>query len=139
MLVIGLGVLRAHHLANLSSIVALLSLFFALILVAGGVADAFLPLRRPELIRAAGRRVDDGVMGLPQEHLVWRRDHGLGLFIVFEVVAHSMSYGKFSAESILTLVSCWGRARLIYAVARSVRRQRDALDLGLAMHELPPE
>jgi hypothetical protein len=28
---------------------------------------------------------------------------------------------------------------VIYAIARSVRRQRDALDLSMAMHELPPE
>jgi len=28
---------------------------------------------------------------------------------------------------------------VIYAIARSVRQQRDALDLSMAMHELPPE
>jgi len=28
---------------------------------------------------------------------------------------------------------------VIYVIARSVRRQRDSLDLSLAMHELPPE
>jgi len=48
-------------------------------------------------------------------------------------------YGKFSWESILTLVIVLGAGPVIYAVARSVRRQRDSLDLSMAMHELPPE
>jgi hypothetical protein len=28
---------------------------------------------------------------------------------------------------------------VIYVIARQVRRQRDSLDLSMAMHELPPE
>ena len=63
----------------------------------------------------------------------------LALFTVYELVAHSRVYGKFSWESILTLVIVLGAGPVIYAIARSVRRQRDALDLSMAMHELPPE
>jgi len=39
----------------------------------------------------------------------------------------------------LTLVIVLRAGPVIYAIARSVRRQRDALDLSMAMRELPPE
>jgi hypothetical protein len=63
----------------------------------------------------------------------------LALFTVYELVAHSSVYGKFSWESILTLVIVLGAGPVIYVIARSIRRQRDSLDLAMAMHELPPE
>ena len=48
-------------------------------------------------------------------------------------------YGKFSWESILTLVIVLGAGPVIYVIARAVRKQRNALDLNMAMRELPPE
>jgi hypothetical protein len=63
----------------------------------------------------------------------------LALFTVYLLIAHSNVYGKFSWESILTLVIVLGAGPVIYAIARSIRRQRNSLDLSLAMHELPPE
>ena len=63
----------------------------------------------------------------------------LALFTVYELVAHSSVYGKFSWESILTLVIVLGAGPVIYVIARAVRRQRNALDLNMAMRELPPE
>src|SRR6266851_4301811 len=49
-LVIGIGFYFLTSLVNLGSIVALQSLFFALILLAGGIAATALPLRRADLI-----------------------------------------------------------------------------------------
>jgi hypothetical protein len=63
----------------------------------------------------------------------------LALFTVYELVTHSSVYGKFSWESILTLVIVLGAGPVIYLIARAVRRQRNALDLNMAMRELPPE
>ena len=63
----------------------------------------------------------------------------LALFTVYELVAHSSVYGKFCWESILTLLIVLGAGPVIYAIARSVRRQRNSLDLAMAMHEVPPE
>ena len=63
----------------------------------------------------------------------------LALFTVYELIAHSSVYGKFSWESILTLVIVLGAGPVIYVIARSVRRQRNSLDLNMAMRELPPE
>ncbi len=48
-------------------------------------------------------------------------------------------YGKFSWESILTLIIVLGAGPVIYVIARAVRKQRNALDLNMAMRELPPE
>jgi hypothetical protein len=52
---------------------------------------------------------------------------------------HSNVYGKFSAESVTTLVVILAAGPVVYFIARSIRRQRSSLDLSEAMHELPPE
>jgi amino acid transporter len=138
-LVIGCAFCFLTSLVNLGSIVALQSLFFALILLAGGVAATFLPLRRKDLIDLSG--VPEAARGAFLRRVTWVGGATtiLALFTVYELVAHSSVYGKFSWESILTLVIVLGAGPLIYAIARSIRRQRNSLDLAMAMHELPPE
>jgi amino acid transporter len=138
-LVIGCGFCFLTSLVNLGSIVALQSLFFALILLAGGVAATFLPLRRKDLIDLSG--VPEAARGAFLRKVTWVGGATtiLALFTVYELVAHSSVYGKFSWESILTLVIVLGAGPVIYAIARSIRRQRNSLDLAMAMHELPPE
>jgi basic amino acid/polyamine antiporter, APA family len=138
-LVIGIAFCFLTSLVNLGSIVALQSLFFALILLAGGVAALFLPIRRPELIETPGAAEDARTSFLRKVAVVGGATTVLALFTVYLLVAHSSVYGKFSWESILTLVIVLGAGPVIYFIARSVRRQRDSLDLSLAMHELPPE
>jgi amino acid transporter len=138
-LVIGSAFCLLISLVNLGSIVALQSLFMTLVLLAGGVAALFLPLRRPDLIELPGASDDARKAFLRKAAWVGGATTVLALFTVFELVTHSSVYGKFSWESIVTLVIVLGAGPVIYAIARSVRRQRDALDLSLAMHELPPE
>jgi amino acid transporter len=138
-LVIGIAFCFLTSLVNLGNIVALQSLFFALILLAGGVAALFLPLRRPELLDTPG--AEEGARKAFLRKVAWvgGATTVLALFTVYLLVAHSSVYGKFNWESITTLVIVLGAGPVIYAVARSVRRQRDSLDLSMAMHELPPE
>ncbi len=138
-LVIGAAFCYLTSFVNLSNIVALQSLFFALILLAGGVAATFLPLKRPELITPDGMADDVKATFLRKVLITGGATTVLALFTVFEIVSHTSVYGKFSWESILTLVIVLGAGPVIYAIARSVRRQRDSLDLAMAMHELPPE
>ena len=138
-LIIGCGFCFLTSLVNLGSIVALQSLFFALILLAGGVAALFLPLRRSDLIDLAGVPESDRSAFLRRIAWIGGATTILALFTVYELVAHSSVYGKFSWESILTLVIVLGAGPVIYAIARSIRRQRNSLDLAMAMHELPPE
>ncbi|MGH3152229.1 MAG: amino acid permease, partial [Streptosporangiaceae bacterium] len=57
-LVIGIGFCFLTSLVNLGSIVALQSLFFALILRAGGISATVLPLRRSDLIETPGMAED---------------------------------------------------------------------------------
>ena len=138
-LIIGCAFCFLTSLVNLGSIVALQSLFFALILLAGGVAALFLPLRRADLIDTSGM-TDNARSGFLRK-IAWigGATTVLALFTVYELVAHSSVYGKFSWESILTLVIVLGAGPVIYVIARSIRRQRNSLDLAMAMHELPPE
>jgi amino acid transporter len=138
-LVIGSAFCLLTSLVNLGSIVALQSLFFALILLAGGIAALFLPLRRPELIELPGASEEARRAFLRKVAWVGGATTVLALFTVYELAAHSSVYGKFSWESILTLVIVLGAGPVIFLIARSIRRQRNALDLSLAMHELPPE
>ena len=83
---------------NLSNIVALQSLFFALILLAGGVAATFLPLRRPELIDDTGGRGGRAQAFLRKVTIVGGATTVLALFTVFEIVSHTSVYGKFSCR-----------------------------------------
>ena len=138
-LVIGIAFCFLTSLVALGSIVALQSLFFALILLAGGVAATALPMRRADLIPTPG--LSDGARRrwLRNVALVGGATTVLALFTVYELIAHSSVYGKFSWESILTLVIVLGAGPVIYLIARQVRKQRDSLDLNMAMHELPPE
>ncbi len=137
--VVGIGFCFLTSLVALGSIVALQSLFFALILLAGGVAAWMLPLRRADLVDTSG--MPEGARKGFLRKIAWvgGATTVLALFTVFELVTHSSVYGKFSWESILTLIIVLGAGPVIYAIARSVRRQRDSLDLAMAMHELPPE
>jgi amino acid transporter len=138
-LIVGCGFCFLTSLVNLGSIVALQSLFFALILLAGGIAALFLPLRRADLIDLSGMPEAARSGFLRKVAWIGGATTILALFTVYELVAHSSVYGKFSWESILTLIIVLGAGPLIYAVARSIRRQRNSLDLAMAMHELPPE
>ncbi len=138
-LVIGCGFCFLTSLVNLGSIVALQSLFFALILLAGGVAALMLPLRRPDLLDLSGVAESERSRFLRKVTWVGAATTILALFTVFELVAHSSVYGKFSVESIITLLIVLGSGPVIYLIARAIRRQRNSLDLAMAMHELPPE
>jgi len=137
--IVGIGFCFLTSLVALGSIVALQSLFFALILLAGGVAALFLPLRRADLIDTSAMSEAQRKGFLRQIAWIGGATTVLALFTVYELVAHSSVYGKFSWESILTLVIVLGAGPVIYVIARSVRKQRDSLDLAMAMHELPPE
>jgi amino acid transporter len=138
-LVIGSAFCILTSLVNLGSIVALQSLFFALILLAGGIAATVLPRRRADLIETPGLSDAERSAWLRKVTMVGGATTVLALFTVFELVTHSAVYGKFSWESILTLLIVLGSGPVIYTIARSLRRQRNAIDLTMAMRELPPE
>jgi APA family basic amino acid/polyamine antiporter len=125
--------------ANLSNIVALESLFFALILLAGGVAATFLAHRRPDLVMRPGESDVPRWLGIPRVTWAGGLTMILALFTIVEVIVHSNVYGKFSAESVTTLVVVLLAGPVIYLIASSLRRQRNQLDLSMSMRELPPE
>ncbi len=124
---------------NISNIVALEALFFALILLAGGIAATFLAHRRPELITRAGQNDVDRWAGVPVVTWVGGATTALALFTIIEVIAHQSAYGKFSFESVAALVIVLVAGPVIYTIARSVRKRQNSLDLSMAMRELPPE
>jgi amino acid transporter len=138
-LIIGSLFCLLTSLVNLGNIVALQSLFFALILLAGGVAATALPLRRPDLLQTPGLSEEARASWLRKVTAVGGLTTLLALFTIFELVAHSSVYGKFSVESIVTLLIVLGAGPVIYTIARGVRRSRNSLDLTMAMRELPPE
>jgi amino acid transporter len=141
-LVVGAGFCWiTSYVTTLGNIVALQSLFFALILLAGGIAATFLASRRPDLLLSdSGVSSDEARKAfLRKVTIVGAVTTVLALFTIFEIVSHTSVYGKFSVESTITLIVVLGAGPVIYLIARAIRRQRDSLDLSLAMHELPPE
>jgi basic amino acid/polyamine antiporter, APA family len=136
---IGLGFCVLTTYANLSNIVALQSLFLALVLLAGGVAATFLAHRRRDLVLRPGETDVQRWLGLPRITWMGGATTALALFTVIIIVAHPSVYGNFSAQSVITLVVVLLAGPVIYGVARSLRRQRNQLDLSMAMRELPPE
>jgi amino acid transporter len=138
-IVVGIGFCILTTYANLSNIVALESLFFALILLAGGVAATFLALRRPDLVMRPGETDVARFMGVPRITWIGGLTTALALFTVIEVIVHSNVYGKFNAQSVTTLIVVLGAGPVIYLIASALRRQRNQIDLSMAMRELPPE
>ncbi len=138
-IVVGIAFCILTTYANLSNIVALESLFFALILLAGGVAATFLAHRRPDLVLRPGETELSHWLGLPRITWAGGLTTVLAAFTVVEVIIHSNVYGKFSAESVITLVVVLLAGPVIYLIASSLRRRRNQIDLKMAMHELPPE
>jgi amino acid transporter len=136
---VGIGFCVLTTYANLSNIVALESLFFALILLAGGVAATFLALRRPDLVTRPGETDVRRWAGIPRVTVIGGLTTALALFTVILVIVHSNVYGKFSAQSVTTLVVVLLAGPVIYLIARAIRRRRNSLDLSQAMRELPPE
>ena len=138
-LIVAIGFCFLEVYVNLSNIVALESLFFALVLLAGGIAATFLPITRADLIRRAGATDVKRIGGVPIITLIGAATTALATFVIILLIVHSSVYGKFNAQSTITLAVVLLAGPVIYVIARTVRRQRDSLDLGMAMRELPPE
>jgi basic amino acid/polyamine antiporter, APA family len=136
---VGAGFCILTTYANLANIVALQSLFLALVLLAGGVAATFLAHRRRDLVLRPGETDVRRWLGLPRITWVGGATTALALFTVIIIVAHPSVYGNFSTESVITLVVVLLAGPVIYLIARNMRRQRNQLDLSMAMRELPPE
>jgi basic amino acid/polyamine antiporter, APA family len=136
---IGLGFCVLTTYANLANIVALQSLFLALVLLAGGVAATFLAHRRRDLVLRPGETDVPRWLGLPRITWIGAATTALAIFTVVIIIAHPSVYGNFSAESVITLVVVLLAGPVIYLIARSLRRQRNQIDLSMAMRELPPE
>jgi len=124
---------------NIANIVALEALFFALILLSGGVAATFLAHRRPDLVTRAGATDVERFMGIPRVTWAGGLTVLLALFTIVEIVTHQSAYGHFSVESTVALIIVLGAGPVVYVIARGIRKRSDSLDLDMAMHELPPE
>jgi APA family basic amino acid/polyamine antiporter len=138
-IVIGIAFCILTTYADLSNIVALESLFFALILLAGGIAATFLAHRRRDLVLRPGESDVARWLGIPRMTWAGGLTTALALFTIIEVIVHSSVYGKFSAQSVTTLVVVLLAGPVIYLIASSLRRRRNQIDLNMAMRELPPE
>jgi APA family basic amino acid/polyamine antiporter len=138
-IVIGIAFCILTTYADLTNIVALESLFFALILLAGGVAATFLASRRSDLVLRPGQTELPRWLGIPRVTWAGGLTTALALFTIIEVLIHSNVYGKLSAESIATLAIVLLAGPVLYLIASSVRRRRSQIDLSMSMRELPPE
>lgn len=137
--VIGAGFCALLTYANLTNIFGLLSLFLALVLFSGALAATFLAHRRPDLVLKPGETEVSRWLGIPRSTWAGGITTALVLFTIVELLLHQEAYGKLNAESITTLAVVLLAGPIIYLIARGLRRQRNQLDLSMAMHDLPPE
>ena len=77
-LIIAIGFCFLEVYVNLSNIVALESLFFALVLLAGGIAATFLPITRADLVKRAGADRRQADRRDPGDHADRRGDNRAG-------------------------------------------------------------
>jgi len=138
-LIVAIGFCLLLAFVSISNIVALQSLFYGLVLLAGGTAAVFIAYTRPELVKRPGATDVARWMGVPIVTWAGAATVLLALFVVVEVVSHPNAYGKFSVESTLTLVIVLAAGPVLYVIARARRKRTDSLDLDMAMRELPPE
>ena len=124
---------------TLTAIVANLSLFVALILLAGSIAAFALPLRRPDLVMRPGAQELAKVGGIPIASLPGAAAAVLALITIALIIANPSVFGSFSVVSVGALVVIIAAGPIVYLIARQMRLQRSSIDIGLAMHELPPE
>ncbi|HEX9475258.1 MAG TPA: APC family permease [Candidatus Dormibacteraeota bacterium] len=124
---------------NLANIVANLALFVALIILAGSVAAAALPFRRPDLLLKPGTTELPKVGGIPTPAFWGGASTVLALIVIALIITHPEVFGAFTFSSVATLVLVLASGPVIYFIARQLRLQRSSIDLRLAMRELPPE
>jgi len=124
---------------TLTAIVANLSLFVALILLAGSIAAFALPLRRPDLVMRPGAQKLAKVGGLPIASLPGAAAAILALITIALIIGNPSVFGSFSVVSVGALVVIIAAGPIVYLIARQMRLQRSSIDIGLAMHDLPPE
>jgi amino acid transporter len=133
------GITVLVNYVNIASIVANISLFFALILLAGSVAAAALPLRRRDLVLKPGARDVERWFGVPKITVIGLASTALATLTVVLILSKPSVFGGFSAESVAADAIVLLAGPVVYFIARTVRRRRSSLDLGLALRELPPE
>jgi basic amino acid/polyamine antiporter, APA family len=134
---IGFCVLLSY--ANVTALLSLLALFLILVVFAGGTAATFLAFRRPDLVMRPGETDVRRWLGVPQSTWFGGATVALAVFAIIEILVHRSVYLVINAQSIISLVVVLLAGPVVYAVANTVRRQRSAIDLGMAMRELPPE
>lgn len=134
---IGFAILSSF--VNITSIVANVSLFFALIVLSGGIATTVLPFTRPELILKPGANDVERLLGIPKVSMLGALTSVLATAVVVDIVVNPKIFGGLSAASIVCLALVLLSGPVVYSIARVVRRRQSSLDISLAMRQLPPE
>ncbi|HUZ86022.1 MAG TPA: APC family permease [Candidatus Baltobacterales bacterium] len=137
--ILGIAFTIAGSVLNIANISANLALFFALVLLAGSIAAAALPYRRPELIYKPGTTDVDRIAGIPTATVWGSISTVLALFTVGVIIAKPNVFGAFSVASVGSLIVIFFSGPIIYVIARRMRLSSSSIDMRLAMRELPPE
>lgn len=136
-LAVGLSALAVYTTAL--TVVANALLVFCVFWFATSLAAAVLPYVRPQLYASSPKMVSGKVGGIPLITIV----AGLSALIVaflFVIVAkdHRLS-GDFPVQSVIALAIIALFGPVAYVVAKFRLKQREGINLDLAMRELPPE
>jgi hypothetical protein len=134
-----MGLAELQTYATRTNILALTSLFFALVTIAAGVAATLLVRRRPDLVRKAGETEVPRFLGMARSTWFGLITIALGLGVTIVILLHPSVYGKFSVQSTTTLVAVLFLGPAVYLGARTLRKRQGQIDLRSVMRELPPD
>jgi amino acid transporter len=136
-LAVGLSALAVY--TKILTVLANALLFFCVFWFATSLAAALLPYLRPKLYAASPILLRGKIAGVPWITIVAGLSALITAFLFVIVAKDNRLSGGYPTQSIVAIAVIALFGPVVYLVAKYRLRQREGIDLNLAMRELPPE
>jgi basic amino acid/polyamine antiporter, APA family len=114
------------------------SLILTAVFAISSLAAALAPWLRRDLYDRSPKMVGNKILGVPAVTLIGVASCAYWLFATYMGATKAQVSGGYSTSSVIVLIVMCAAGAVFYLVSR-LNLRRKGLDLGLAMHELPPE
>jgi APA family basic amino acid/polyamine antiporter len=114
-------------------------LILATLMALAGVAGMALPYRRPDIFDGAPKIISGTWLGIPPVVVISAVVFLTQGFLVYYAATNESVSGGYELASISFLIGAAVLGLVLYIVSRIYLKNREGIDLSLAMRELPPE
>jgi basic amino acid/polyamine antiporter, APA family len=121
------------------TVVAQALLVFCVFWFATSLAAAILPYVRPQLWASSPKMIAGKVAGVPWVTIIGGLSAAITAFLFVIVAKDRRLSGEYKTSSIIALAIIGLFGPVCYLIAKIRLKQREGIDLDLAMKELPPE